>query len=165
MRTSCSAFLTQWSFFAMLILFTESTSSQQTTGASFSIASIHSVAITNIIHKQNIPINLEASPIVIYPDNSEDVISTLAREACTDGPIMILQITPASPVDEFKLKISSRIHENIRVSILNMKGKLVRRLSIKRDGIICFQNDLNPGNYIIEVVQESSRRIQKLIRR
>ena len=82
-----------------------------------------------------------------------------------DYSIMILQIPSAKWGGAYTLKVSANTNQYTRVHIIDMKGKLIRRFGIKRNGTITFENNLNPGNYMIEVIQGNATRLQRLIKK
>ncbi len=81
-----------------------------------------------------------------------------------DQGIMVLNVSPNPTVGDFRVRVSSKEKGNITVRILDLTGKLIRRMATVRNETIVFGSDLNPGNYIMEVIQGNHRRIQKLVK-
>ncbi len=91
-----------------------------------------------------------------------DVMSSMPVPTATG--IMILFVSPDPCEGDFKVKIATAQKIGISIRVFNTSGKLLRRMAAKRNEAVFFGNDLRPGNYIMEVIQGNTRKIQKLVK-
>ncbi len=77
---------------------------------------------------------------------------------------MTVQVLPNPTAGDFKVKIFTNDNAPINIRILDISGRLLKRIDSKRNETISFGNDLKPGNYIMEVIQGGTRKIQQLVK-
>jgi hypothetical protein len=98
-------------------------------------------------------------------DIEEDRIIATASVNENESGILILQMAPPENDGRYLIKVSAPDLQNIRVRIIDKKGKLIKRMGINRDGLLSFDYHFNFLPYYIEVVQGEKRRVQFLAKK
>lgn len=102
---------------------------------------------------------------VTATDVEEDRIIADASANENESGILILQMAPPENDGRFLIKVSAPDLQNIRVRIIDKKGKLIKRMGINREGLLSFDYHFNFLPYYIEVVQGEKRRVQFLAKK
>jgi hypothetical protein len=94
-------------------------------------------------------------PAVPYSKNAEVKM---------DEQNLSVLVYPNPSAQQFRLKISSQSLSMVRVGLFDMQGKRISQMQLSANSVIDFGNDLKPGVYHLEVVQDKERQAVRIVK-
>jgi hypothetical protein len=73
-------------------------------------------------------------------------------------------VYPNPSAQQFRLKLSSQSSSIVRVGLFDMQGKRISQMQLSANSVIDFGNDLKPGVYHLEVVQDKERQTVRIVK-
>jgi len=73
-------------------------------------------------------------------------------------------VTPNPSSGSFNLQVATASNEKIEVIISDISGRVIKKLSTQKDQQLHFGNELQPGLYLVKVMQGSQQQIIKLVK-
>jgi hypothetical protein len=98
------------------------------------------------------------------PTTRPSVPYTKNADVKLDIQKLSVSVYPNPSVQQFKMKISSKLSSKVRVGLFDMQGKRISQMQVSPNSVIDFGNDLKPGVYHLDIEQEGVKERVRLVK-